>query len=103
MKSQNVVQIDNRSKYDNWIVNSTDIHVTVACNQQGAGKFSVNMLPGQRQRAAPRIEAQPYPYGKQRYDQFQYHLGVSESWEIHLVSDQLVMQKILEKTDQKGK
>lgn len=92
MMSEHVVQINNRSTSDNWIVNSTDMHITVACNQPQTGKFSINLQPGQRQRVAPRIQAQPYPYGKQKYDQFQYHLNSSETWEVHLDSGQLVMQ-----------
>ena len=90
------VIIDNRSTSDNWISNATKMHITLACNQQQAGKFSVNLLPGQRRRVSPGIEAQPYPYGKQKYDEFQYKLDVSETWEVHLVSEQLVMRKVFE-------
>jgi len=93
--SKHVVQIDNRSPSDNWIVNSTDMHITVACDEGQAGMFSINLQPGQRQRVAPGIEAQPYPYGKQKYDQFQYQLNTSETWDIHLDSGQLVMQMTL--------
>jgi len=94
--NENVQYIDNRSTSDNWIVNAADMHITVACNQQQAGKFSVNLLPGQRQRVSARIEAQPYPYGKQKYHEFQYKLGMAETWEVHLEAEQLVMRKILD-------
>ena len=95
--SEHVVQIDNRSTSDNWIVNTTRNTITVACNQPQAGMFSINLQAGQRQRVAPRIQAQPYPYGKQKYDQFQYKLNSSETWEVHSDSGQLVMRKTLEK------
>jgi len=95
--SEHVVQIDNRSTSDNWIVNTTDMHITVACNQPQAGAFSINLRPGQRQRVAPLIQSQPYPYGKQKYDQFQYDLKRSETWVVHSDSGQLVMRKALEK------
>jgi hypothetical protein len=89
-----VVQIDNRSPSDNSISNTTGMGITVACNQQQAGKFSVDLMPGQSKRVSSRIEAQPYPYGKQKYDEFQYELGVSETWEVHLDSERLVMRKV---------
>lgn len=95
--SEHVEQIDNRSTSDNWIVNSTDIHITVACDQGQAGKFSVNLLPGQRQRVASRIKAQPYPYAKQKYNQFKYSLNSSETWDVRSDSGKLVMQIRLEK------
>ena len=94
--SEHVVQINNRSTSDNWIVNSTEMHITVACKQPQAGMFSINLQPSQRQQVASRIQAQPYPYGKQKYDEFQYELGLSETWEVHLDSSQLVMRKVLE-------
>lgn len=91
--NEQVVQIDNRSTSDNWIVNSTRINITVACNQAQAGQFSINLQPGQRQRVARRIQAQPYPFGQQKYDQFQYQMDGSETWEVLLYSGKLVMQK----------
>ena len=90
--SEHVEHIDNRSSSDNWIVNSTDMQITVACDQGQAGLFSVNLQPGQRQRVAPKIKAQPYPYGKQNYDKFQYNLNSSETWIVRLDSGKLVMQ-----------
>lgn len=88
-----IVTIDNRTARDNWIVNTTDMRITVACDQQQAGKFSINLQPGERQRVAPHIKAQPYPYGKQKYDRFEYKLKLSETWEVCLVSDQLQMEQ----------
>lgn len=88
-----LVLIDNRSTSDNMIVNSSDMHITVACNQPQAGKFSVDLQPGQFQRVAPNIQAQPYPYGKQKYEEFQYQLNLSEVWNVHLDDGKLVMEK----------
>ena len=89
--------IDNRSTSDNLIVNSTDMHITVACDQQQAGKFSINLLPGQQQRVASHITAQPYPQGKQKYDQFDYRLRISETWEVYFDSGALLMRVTSEK------
>ena len=91
---EHVVQIDNRSSSDSWFLNSTNTRVTVACDQQQAGKFSVNLDPGMLRRVASRIKAQPYPHGKQRYDQFNYEIGLSETWEVINDSGKLVMKNI---------
>ena len=92
--SKKVTKIDNRSSSDGVIVNSTKMNITVACDQQQAGKFSVDLTPGSRKRVASHIRAQPYPYGKQRYDQFNFEIGASEIWEVKESSGNLTMKKV---------
>ncbi len=95
--SHHVVQIDNRASSDSWFLNSINARITVACDQQQAGQFSVNLDPGMRTRVACRIKAQPYSYGKQRYDQFSYEIGISETWKVVNDSGKLVMKNITKK------
>ena len=97
--NEHVVYIDNRSSFDNWIINATDISITVACDQPQAGKFSVSLQPGQQQRVAPDIQAEPYPYGKQKYDQFHYQLSRSGTWKVSMASGKLVMVLVVDNSE----
>jgi hypothetical protein len=92
--SEHVERIDNSSTYDNWIHNATDMLITVACKQPQAGMFAINLPPDKAEAVASWIQANPYPYGKQNYDEFMYDLGSSESWEVYMDSGKLVMRKV---------
>ena len=92
---RHVAVVDNRNSADSFIHNRTKSQVTVACNQQQAGKFSVNLMPGEKSRVNWGITAQPYFYGKQKYDEFSYRIGSSETWEVHLKASKLIMNKVV--------
>ena len=92
--SDHVVSIDNTSSSDNWIVNTSDINITVACDQGQGGKFSVNLQPGERKRVAWNVSAHPYPYGLQKYDDFEYSLNKSETWEVRKEAGKLILFKV---------
>lgn len=93
-ENQRVVRIDNSSSYDNIIQNHTAQHITLSCSEQQAGKFSIDLLPGEEKRVSAHIKAQPYLYGKQKYDTFDYELTHTEVWEVYTKSKKLTMRKI---------
>ena len=88
------MRIDNRKPTDSWFVNETRMPVTVACNQQQAGKFSVNLSPSGRARVSSNIDAGPCPHMKPSYSDLPYGIGVCEEWAIWEESGQLTMVKV---------
>jgi hypothetical protein len=87
-----VVVIDNSSEEDNWLVNETDIPVTVCCDEQGA-PFTVDLLPGQKKRITTEVVAAPYPQGEYHFDDMSYLIRECEEWAVRREGDGLVLVK----------
>lgn len=98
-KNSSVVIIDNTSEKGNWIINKSNIAVTVLCSEM-FGAFSVHLRPGQKQLVTNDVIANVYPEGskflddvKNYDDEFKYHLDEGERWEIHNDRTGLIMVK----------
>lgn len=87
-----VVVIDNSSEQDNWLVNETDIPVTVCCEEQ-EGPFTVDLLPGQKERITFEVAAAPYPQGEYHFDDMNYLIHEREEWAVRRGGDGLVLVK----------
>ena len=66
----------------------------MACDQQQAGKFSVNLPSTGRVRVPSHIDAGPCPHMKPSYSNFPYRIGICEEWAIRDEGGQLAMVKV---------
>jgi hypothetical protein len=75
-----VVEVDNRSDSDNWLVNKSGTPVTVACEEM-FGSFAVDLAPRQKKRITFGVKANVYPMGEYTYEDLKYEIGRNETWE----------------------
>jgi hypothetical protein len=85
-----VVEVDNRSPNDNWIINKAGQSVTVAC-QEMFGSFALHLAPGEKKRITYDVKANVYPQGDYSYDDLRYEIGRKEKWEVRRTDGELVL------------
>src|SRR3990170_8425890 len=87
------VSIDNTSDKDNYIVNRSNVSVSVSCVEM-FGSFSFDLRPGESKRVTSNVRANVYPLGTYSYDDPKYGLGRSEKWEIKSESGILILSEV---------
>jgi hypothetical protein len=90
--SPNVIEIDNTTPNDNWLINNSGVPVTVACKEPW-GSFAVHLQPGQTKRITYDVRANVFPFGDYNYDSLPYSIDKGEKWEVVKDNGNLALKK----------
>lgn len=85
-----VVVIDHPTESDSWIVNESNVPVTVA-GKDLFGTFTVDLAPRERTQIASDVDVMPFYRGGYSYDDLRYRIGQNEQWAVRRGAGDFVM------------